>query len=535
MKILDRRAAILEMNRLATLNEPFLFVVDYQVKRCFVESLSEIDPVECLYQIGDIQNSWKYVENETDRVEWQVGHLSMPTYKRSFDLVKKHLNLGDSYLLNLTCQVPVKTNLSLQSIFSRTKAKHKLWIKDTFVCFSPETFVQIKDGEISSFPMKGTIDATEENAFKRLIDNEKESAEHATIVDLIRNDLSIEATNVRVEKYRYIDEILTNNGKILQTSSKIVGRLKNGWQSRIGEILFSQLPAGSITGAPKKKTVEIITEAENYDRGFYTGVMGVYQNGMVDSAVMIRFIEEKEEQKYYKAGGGITAKSRLEDEYNEVNQKIYLPLNQEDRDPKTKLNYPRYIETIKVKDGVLQNLKYHQARYEQTMECWGAKDKVEDLRKVVGKLIPYSGVYKLRIVYSVGGIDEISLLKYDIRPIHTLKLVRDDEVTYALKAEDRSRLNELHAMRGEADETLIIKSGYVKETTYANVALYDGKRWVTPSNPLLKGTKRQKLIEEGVIEEGEVLADDLNNYQEIAIFNAMIEFGEIVVESQFVQ
>ncbi len=535
MKILDRRTAIFEMDRLATLNEPFMFVVDYQMKRCFVEPLSEVDPVECLYQIGNIQNSWKHIENEIDRVEWKVGELSMSTYRKSFDIVKEHLQLGDSYLVNLTCQIPVETNLSLHSIFQRTQAKYKLWIKDTFVCFSPETFIQIKNGEISSFPMKGTINAEEENAAKRLLDNEKESAEHATIVDLIRNDLSIDATNVRVEKYRYIDEIPTNNGKILQTSSKIIGWLKDGWQSRIGEILFSQLPAGSITGAPKKKTVEIITEAENYDRGFYTGVMGVYQNGTVDSAVMIRYVEEKDGQKYYKAGGGITAKSRIEDEYNEVKQKIYLPLNQEDRSEKKKPIYPRYIETIKVEDGVPQNLKYHQARYERTMEYLGAKGKVEDLQKVAGKLCPYSGVYKLRIVYSAGGIEEVSLSKYCIRPIRSLKLVRDDEITYALKSEDRSWLNELHNKRGEADEALIVKNGYVKETTYANVALYDGKRWVTPSNPLLKGTKRQKLMDEGVIEEDKILVDDLNKYQKIAIFNAMIEFGEIVVESQFVQ
>ncbi len=535
MKILDRQTAISEMDRLALMDEPFLFVVDYSRRNCFVVPLSEIDPTECLYQIGHYQNIWKCVENEIDSVKWRVGELSMSTYRKGFDIVKEHLQLGDSYLVNLTCQVPVETNLSLHSIFLRTHAKYKIWIKDTFVCFSPETFIQIKDGEISSFPMKGTIDAEEENADKRLIDNEKESAEHATIVDLIRNDLSIEATNVRVEKYRYIDEITTNKGKILQTSSKIVGWLKNGWQSRLGEILFGQLPAGSITGAPKKKTVEIIAEAENYDRGFYTGVMGIYQNGMVDSAVMIRYVEEREGKKYYKAGGGITAKSRVEDEYREVKQKIYLPLTQGDRNEKMKQKFSRYIETIKVEDGVPENLKYHQARYEETMMYLGVKDKIEDLQKIIGKLLPYTGVYKLRVVYSAGGIEEISLSKYGIRPINSLKLVRDDEVTYALKEEDRSRLNELHALRGIADETLIVKNGYITETTYANVAMYDGKRWVTPSNPLLRGTKRQRLIEEGVIAEGEILAEDLNKYQKIAIFNAMIEFGEVVVESQFVQ
>lgn len=159
------------------------------------------------------------------------------------------------------------------------------------MCFSPESFVRIKNGKIYSYPMKGTLDASLPNAEEVLMNDEKEAAEHATIVDLIRNDLSRVAERVRVDRYRYIDVLHTNKGDILQTSSEISGKLPSDYHKRIGDILAAMLPAGSITGAPKDKTVQIIHEAEGYDRGFYTGIMGIYDNGMLNSAVMIRFME----------------------------------------------------------------------------------------------------------------------------------------------------------------------------------------------------------------------------------------------------
>ena len=118
----------------------------------------------------------------------------------------------------------------------------------------------------------------------------------------------------------------TNKGPILQTSSEICGTLPEDYTARLGDIIFRLLPAGSITGAPKPKTVEIIAQAEDYRRGFYTGIMGHYADGQLDSAVMIRFIEQENGQLHFKAGGGITAKSRWESEYNEVIQKIYVPI-----------------------------------------------------------------------------------------------------------------------------------------------------------------------------------------------------------------
>lgn len=199
-------------------------------------------------------------------------------------------------------------------------------VKDSFTVFSPEIFVRIHQGRICSFPMKGTIDASIPDAAQLLINDPKEAAEHATIVDLIRNDLSMVANQVSVSRYRYIDTLRTNLGSILQTSSEIQGTLPDDYHAHLGDIIFKLLPAGSITGAPKKKTMQIIQEAETYDRGFYTGIMGYFDGENLDSAVMIRFVEQEGEKMYFKSGGGITCQSDVESEYNEMKQKVYVPI-----------------------------------------------------------------------------------------------------------------------------------------------------------------------------------------------------------------
>lgn len=331
---------MIEANIITTINdmakdkEPFLFVIDYKGEKAYIKALKDINPRECLYDFGgnwtNVAHNRKVEDANVSSIEWKVDTPKYQDYQHSFDIVKRNILAGNSYLTNLTCCVPIHTNLSLLDIFMASKAKYKLLMQDKFVCFSPETFIQIHEGRIFSYPMKGTIDATLPHAEDTLMKDEKEAAEHATIVDLIRNDISQVATEVRVDKYRYIDRLSTNKGDILQTSSKISGKLPDNYRSHIGDILAVQLPAGSITGAPKNKTVEIINEAELYQRGFYTGIMGIYDGqGNMDSAVMIRFIEQEADgTMVFKAGGGITSKSNCHKEYEEVIQKIYLPITQ---------------------------------------------------------------------------------------------------------------------------------------------------------------------------------------------------------------
>lgn len=326
MEFLNEEEAIEKMNGLAQAGKPFVFVISYDKTRNIVQSLDEISPDEMLFSFGGISNVPSGLTAEPTHVEWQFEKPSSEAYHRSFSIVQNAEKAGNSYLVNLTCKVPLSTNLSLRDIFLRTTARYRLWIRNSLVCFSPEIFVRLQNGIISSYPMKGTIDATIPCAKQQLMDNVKEKAEHATIVDLIRNDLSMVANHVNVARYRYVERISTNRGAILQTSSEISGRVQSAYITRPGELLMKLLPAGSITGAPKPKTVSIIHSAEGYDRGFYTGCMGVWQDGNIDSAVMIRFVDKENGQLYYKAGGGITAMSDEESEYQEVIEKIYVPV-----------------------------------------------------------------------------------------------------------------------------------------------------------------------------------------------------------------
>lgn len=174
--------------------------------------------------------------------------------------------------------------------------------------------------------MKGTVDASLPNAEVMLMQDSKELSEHITIVDLIRNDLSTVSANVQVTKFRYSEKIKTNTKDLYQTSSEIAGDLPENYVSKLGTIIVSLLPAGSISGAPKNETIKIIKEAEKRTRGYYTGVMGIFDGQNLDSAVMIRFIEQVSHRFYYRSGGGITSQSEARKEYQEIVDKIYVPV-----------------------------------------------------------------------------------------------------------------------------------------------------------------------------------------------------------------
>jgi len=319
--------AIQKMNDLGSQGTPFLFVVDYDLKQPIVLTLEQVSQENIFYKINDKTN-FSFGKSPFEKPLYlEKCPVSFQEYQQSFEIVKQAMLRGDSFLTNLTKPTPIEVNLSLQEIFQRSRAKYQLYFKDKFVLFSPEIFVQIQEGIISSHPMKGTISADIPNAETVILNDKKEFAEHTTIVDLIRNDISMISEKVWVEKFRYISRIHTNEGDLLQVSSEICGKLPTDYQSQIGTLLFKLLPAGSICGAPKPQTLAIIREAENYNRGYYTGVFGIFDGKNLDSSVMIRFIEKQENGSLiFKSGGGITVLSDAHSEYQEMIDKIYLPI-----------------------------------------------------------------------------------------------------------------------------------------------------------------------------------------------------------------
>jgi para-aminobenzoate synthetase component 1 len=316
----------MEMDELSLNKVPYFFIVDFPARNVEIFKENEIEKSGLLIDFQNFSNTKKQ-QTLSKNIQWKSFPETLESFKIGFDKVQKNIRFGNSYLVNYTRKTKIETNLTLEEIFYHSSAKYKVFYKDFFVFFSPETFIKIIDGKIFTYPMKGTIDASVENAAEVLRNDIKEKAEHYTVVDLLRNDLSMVADDVKVDKFQYIDFIKTKQKDLYAMSSEISGTLKPEFYGKLGSIMEKLLPAGSILGAPKPKTLEIILDAEGYDRGYYTGVCGWFDGTNLDSCVMIRFIEQEGTQMYFKSGGGITHMSRLEDEYQEMKNKIYVPIH----------------------------------------------------------------------------------------------------------------------------------------------------------------------------------------------------------------
>ena len=178
------------------------------------------------------------------------------------------------------------------------------------------------------------------------------------------------------------------------------------------------------------------------------------------------------------------------------------------------------LETIKIEDGEVFNLSYHQARCNESRKALFASTDTLDLSSLIQA--PPKGLYRCRILYDEK-IHSIEYILYSPKEIHTLKIVSSD-LEYTHKYANRDALNKLLQTQPDADDILIEKYGYLTDTTIANIAFYDGKQWFTPEKPLLKGTTRAKLLDEGFLHTKKIKKEDLKNYTQVALMNAMIGF-----------
>jgi len=313
------------MNQWGKARKPFIFILDFELKNPVILPLDEAAENGIYFTFNNLKNADIH-ETKKSEFTFRKFPVSYEVFKRSFDQVLTEIKLGNSFLTNLTFPTTIETDLTLREIFDRSEAPYKLLFKNQFVVFSPELFITVIGGTIASYPMKGTIDASIPDAEIKILNDPKETAEHHTIVDLIRNDLSMVSTNVKVEKFRFIDTVKTHDKVLLQVSSEVTGQLPEDYRDHLGNILSKLLPAGSICGAPKKKTLEIISKSEIYDRGYYSGVFGNFDGTDLHSTVMIRFIEKKDGKLIFKSGGGITSMSNPEEEYQELIDKVYVPI-----------------------------------------------------------------------------------------------------------------------------------------------------------------------------------------------------------------
>lgn len=313
------------MDEWFAIGKPFFFLLDYAKENGNCIPLDQLESLDIFYSCSICNNKISSA-NTLEPLEFTKQPESLAVYQQKFDKVQNEIKAGNSYLLNLTCQTPITTNYTLSELFYSGRSKYKLFYQDKFVHFSPETFVTIKKDLIATFPMKGTIDASKTDAEQNILNDSKETTEQYIITDLMRNDLSVVANNVSVKRFRYLELVKTNYKPLFQVSSHIEGTIKDELKDKVGTIFSKLLPAGSISGAPKQKTVNIIKQVEGFDRGYYTGVWGVFDGKQLDSCIIIRMIEKQDEHFFFKSGGGITASSILAKEYQEMIDKIYVPI-----------------------------------------------------------------------------------------------------------------------------------------------------------------------------------------------------------------
>lgn len=324
MKFIDSDHIRKHINKAASNQTPFFFALNYEMSEgLFIEN--PLSQNEVLFHFNGDNN--KPLEQINDQqVELTVHPISEVEYRSKFDIVQQGLKKGEIDVINLTVQTPISTNIDCREIFLRSQSPYRIYVPDKFVCFSPERFVKIKNGRISSNPMKGTIDAALFNAEQVLLNDAKEIAEHTATAQLVVKELGSVAQNVTIKKFRYIDRIESQNRTLLAVSSEIEGELPNDYMIRMGDILFSLLPAASIAGSPKTKALEYIRLSEGQTRGYYCGIAGYFDGKTLDTTVLIRFIEMDGGKLFFRSGGGVNIDSICEKEYQEVLNKIYLPI-----------------------------------------------------------------------------------------------------------------------------------------------------------------------------------------------------------------
>lgn len=182
-----------------------------------------------------------------------------------------------------------------------------------------------------------------------------------------------------------------------------------------------------------------------------------------------------------------------------------------------------FLETIRALDGQVHHLDYHQQRLERTMKAFGIR---ADYRLETLLEPPSEGLIRCRVLYDEETISA-NYLPYTVRRFRSLQAVVDDDIEYAFKFANRTALDLDYEERGDADDIVIVKNGLLTDTTVANIALFDGSRWLTPKTPLLNGTTRQRLLDEGRLVETDIAAEDLPRFRRCAVMNAMIGFLEV--------
>lgn len=477
-------------------------------------------------------------ENRLSKIENYVENFSLNTdfnqYSKNIEFIKEQIAKGNTYQVNYTIKskfnLIVETEELFQYLIFSQSAAYSGYINlenEIVVSNSPELFIEISGDEIIARPMKGTLkrgvdlqsDSFQINALKNSIKNR---AENIMIVDLLRNDLgrvaeldSVSAENIyEIEKYE----------SLFQMTSSIRAKLKT---NSIGEIIANIFPSGSITGAPKIKTMEIISEIEKSQRGIYTGSVGFVDDDKIHLNVAIRtpVIEKKTKKCELGIGSGIVWDSEAKEEYDEVILKSkYLT------EPS---GYFELFETLLVENGKVFLKNEHLRRLENSADYlmfMFSKEKIErELNDCLEANL--NETYVIKIILTKWGN-----LRFEKRYLTETK--NSFDILISQKKVDSNSRFQFHkttnrklyndelssAKQNRFDEVLFFnENGYLTEGTFTNVFIEINGKLITPAiqNGILNGCMREKLISEKKITEDNIDLEMVKKADNIFLTNSV--------------
>ncbi|MEN2997493.1 MAG: aminodeoxychorismate synthase component I [Brevinematia bacterium] len=487
----------------------------------------------------------KLVEVTTSGGNYSISNigpsLDLKEYLEKVDILKRYVKDGYTYQVNFTFKLffdfdgdPLAFFLDLRR---KQRVKYARFVKyyDVYILsVSPELFFSVKGDKIVTKPMKGTIRRgrfLEEDLLlmRTLKMSEKDRAENLMITDLLRNDIGSISKfgSVGVRKMFEVERYET----VFQMTSTVEGNLREG--VKFSDVVINLFPGGSITGAPKRKTVEIISEVETLPRGIYTGTIGyISPNGFSEFNVAIRTPIICGSRGEMGVGSGITWYSEPEDEYKECLLKSDFLVSKP---------HPEFelVETILLRNHRLCLLKYHLSRLKKSAEYfsfrYNRKVIIEKLRRVA----ELGGKFKLRLLLSREGRVRVEVKKFETvkkRGFVRLSEDRVDSKNKFLYHKTTNREVYDYYTRKAREERLVDyvflnEDGYVTEGSINNIIIFSGGKFITPDrrSGLLRGTMLEYLSRKyGIVEEFITLRDLLGS-ERVFMCNSVSGIKEVKV------
>ena len=467
-----------------------------------------------------------------------VPSIDRGRYDRAIERIREHIAAGDTYQVNHTLRLRSTVKGDERGLY-RDLCYAQRGARSAYVnagryrilSASPELFFRLDGDRLTTRPMKGTAPrgrwlAEDQDLRERLVASVKDRAENAMIVDLLRNDLGRIAKpgTVRWSKAFEPERFET----VWQLTSTVTAELEPG--TGLPEVFGSLFPSGSITGAPKVRTMGIIADLEDSPRGVYCGAVGFLApasagppSASFNVAIRTVVVDVETGTAEYGVGGGITWDSSAKGEYDETVAKAKVLTA---RRPPFEL-----LESMRRDPGeAIRRLEQHVQRLRSSATYFGFTFDESRVREALGSVAADSDrPVKIRLRLSRVGTIDISSTALDRGAPEPVRLALDDtpvepsDVFLFHKTTVRARYEDARARHPDADDTLLINTrGQITETSVANVAVnLDGRWWTPPLDAgVLAGTERAALLAESVVEERPIAIEEAR-MAELAVFNSV--------------